>query len=273
MSLQTGTELIALALLFNKATGIYGLLTLATGYPLNALQITTYLLSVAVIGVLAYCVPHIRKATPFQNVLLAFVYAVDTIVSAAYTVAFATSWYLHLRDMQAAGLAAADDGVARRQDGGTAEEEFEMVVDTAYTGFAGAGAAAATATGMDTGAAVMAAEDTIDTAFSMVLIVGLTLVRVYFSLVVMAYARTALLRFVDERIAGTEEESQDDGDDSKEDPRAPNPFAEGAPLGDGWQGKVGRFMVSVGKGYWLGGRKQDEEWARHVQSKLRGSRK
>lgn len=257
--MQTGTELIALALLFNKATGIYGLLTLATGYPLNALQITAYLLSVAVIGVLAYCVPHIRKATPFQNVLLAFVYAVDTIVSAAYTVAFAASWYLHLRDMQAAGLAAADGGVARRQVGGT-EEEFEMVVDTATTG-------------MDTSAAVMVAEDTIDTAFSMVLIVGFTLMRAYFALVVMAYARTALLRFVDERVAETEEENQDDGDDSKEDPRAPNPFAEGAPLGDGWQGKVGRFMISIGKGYWLGGRKQDEEWARHVQSKFRGSRK
>ncbi|KAK4189262.1 Inositolphosphorylceramide synthase subunit Kei1-domain-containing protein [Podospora australis] len=256
MSLQTGTELIALALLFNKATGIYGLLTLATGYPLNALQITTYLMSVSVIAVLAYCLPHIRKGTPFQNVLLAFVYAVDTLISAAYTVAFATSWYLHLKEIQTAALTG-NDGVSltRRQD---ADEEFEMIVDTEFVDAAQLGAGQ-----MDT-----VQQDSIDTAFSMVLIVGFTLIRTYFALVVLAYARTALLRFVDERIP---EGDQQDGDD-KEDICAPNPFEEGNPLSEGWQGKVGRFMLSVGTGYWLGGRKQDEEWARHVQSKFRSSR-
>ena len=53
MSLQTGAELVALALVFNKATGIYGFLTLFTGYAASALQVTSYLWSVAVIVGLA----------------------------------------------------------------------------------------------------------------------------------------------------------------------------------------------------------------------------
>lgn len=230
MSLQTGTELISLALVFNKATGLYGILTLFTGYAASALQVTAFLGSIFVLAVLLLCVPHIRKQSPLQNLALAWVYAVDTVVSAAYTTAFATSWY----------FAANHDP----------------------KGPAGAGEGDASASPSDGDMKTKAGAGVQETAASMVLVIMFTLIRVYFSLVIMAYARMVLLRFVDERMGESEEVSD----------TSPDPFAEGAPLGEGWRGKLGRALVSVGRGYWLGGKKEDEEWAQQVHSKFRSTR-
>jgi len=94
LSLQAGTELISLALLFNKLTGLYGLLAILTGYSLSLLQLSMYTYSVFVFGVLALCLPHIRKQTPLQNLVLAWLYIVDTAVNSAYTAAFAALWFM-----------------------------------------------------------------------------------------------------------------------------------------------------------------------------------
>lgn len=94
MSLQTGTEMISIALLINKVTGLYGLLAILTGYALNAVQLSMYIYSVAVLITLAILIPHIRKQTPFQNLSLAWLYVFDTAANAAYTAAFAAEWYL-----------------------------------------------------------------------------------------------------------------------------------------------------------------------------------
>ncbi|KAK4040600.1 Inositolphosphorylceramide synthase subunit Kei1-domain-containing protein [Parachaetomium inaequale] len=239
MSLQTGTELISIALLFNKATGVYGLLTLLTGYSLSALQVTAYLGSILVLAALAVCVPHIRAQSPLHNLALAWVYAVDTLASAAYTAAFATTWYLAgAHDTKGPAGAAETDAAASPSNGAVVQHD------------AGQEAQVKAGTGVH------------DTAASMVLIVAFTLIRVYLSLVVMAYARMVLLRFVDERMGESAEVAD----------MSPDPFAVGAPLGEGWRGKLGRAMVMVGRGYWLGGKKEDEEWARQVNSKFRSTK-
>ncbi|KAK4099293.1 DUF1753-domain-containing protein [Parathielavia hyrcaniae] len=239
MSLQTGTELISIALLFNKATGVYGLLTLLTGYSLSALQVTAYLGSIFVLATLALCLPHVRTQSPFHNLALAWVYAIDTLASAAYTAAFATTWYLAtVHDPK--GPAGAEQDAGSPSNGDVQHDDAQA-------------------------AQVQAGTDVHDTAASMVLIVAFTLVRFYLSLVVMAHARMVLLRFVDQRMG--------EAVDATGASTSADPFAVGAPLGEGWRGKLGRVMVSVGRGYWLGGKKEDEEWARAVSSKFRSSRK
>ncbi|KAK7715081.1 hypothetical protein SLS64_003778 [Diaporthe eres] len=94
MSLQTGTEMISIALLINKVTGLYGLLAILTGFSLDAVQLSMYLYSVAVLVALAFLIPHIRRQSPLQNLSLAWLYIVDTAAKAAYTVTFAVQWYL-----------------------------------------------------------------------------------------------------------------------------------------------------------------------------------
>jgi hypothetical protein len=246
ISLQTGTELISLALLVNKVTGVYGLLTLFTGYGLSALQVTAYLGSVFVLLTLVACIPQIRRRSPLHCLALAWVYTIDTFVSAAYTTAFATNWYvsgIHAVKAPSTTPEESEDGSpmsnARRADADT----------NTNTAAADASASASSP----------------DNTFSMILIVAFTLMRFYFSLVVLAYARMVILRYVDERMGDVEEGS------SSSDSSA-NPFAVGAPLGEGWKGRLGRALVSVGRGYWLGGRQEDEEWARQVNSKFRTSR-
>lgn len=93
MSLQTGTEMITLALLINKVTGLYGLLAILTGFALDAVQLSMYLYSVAVLVALAFLLPYVRRQTPLPNLALAWLYLLDTALNAAYTVFFAVAWF------------------------------------------------------------------------------------------------------------------------------------------------------------------------------------
>jgi len=253
MSLQTGTELISLALVFNKATGVYGILTLFTGYSLSALQVSAYLGSLFVLATLCVCIPQIRKQSPLHNLALAWVYAIDTVVSAIYTTVFATSWYLSLIHGKTGGATAdvANDDVTAVVDGSVADGDPMQH---------GSRQAVLSKPGGD---------GVQETAFSLVLVVGFTLIRVYFALVIMAYARMVLLRYVDERMNPDPTDEEDAGEGVSVSETSPNPFALGAPLGEGWKGKLGRAMVSIGKRYWLGGKKEDEEWAKQVHSRFR----
>ncbi|KAK3940149.1 Inositolphosphorylceramide synthase subunit Kei1-domain-containing protein [Diplogelasinospora grovesii] len=240
MSLQAGTELISLALVFNKVTGVYGILAIFTGYALSALQLSMYIFSVLMVIALGFLLPHIRKQSPFQNLALAWLYVIDTLVNTAYTTAFAVNWYLASFHDPKGPAGAQDDAALSPSNGG------DVPLDENQAAQANAGVGVQ------------------ETAASMVLVVAFTLIRIYFSLVVMSYARMLLQRFVEEHSSTADEEHTSSG-------MSPNPFAVGSPLGEGWRGKVGRFMVSCGRGYWLG-RKEDEEWAKDVSSKLRSNR-
>lgn len=81
-----------------------------------------------------------------------------------------------------------------------------------------------------------------ETAFSMVAITALTLVRIYFSLVVMAFARDVLQRYMQ-----TVEVKSESG-----------PFAVELPDGEGRRGRMGRVMVSFGREYWLGYKMEED---------------
>ena len=192
-------------MLFNKATGLYGLLAILTGYTLSATQLSMYIVNLVALVLLAFCIPHIRKRTPLQNLALAWLYIIDTAVNAVFTCVFAIKWYI------------------------AAEQLAPPAAGT--TGAAGGD-----------GADWMAPHET---AASMVLITMFTLVRLYFTLVVMAHTSMVLQQHV--------EELKDAGAKA-----AGNPFATDAPAGAGWRGRLGRILVSVGREYWLGRKGGDE---------------
>lgn len=233
ISLQTGTELIALSLLVNKATGAYGLLAIFTGYALSAVQLSMYLSSVWCLVTLALLLPHVRRHTPFHVLSLAWLYIVDTALNAAYVAAFAALWYrasFHDPEGTAGKEAGPTDGVPQKGDRLDPSQEKQVAKGVGPQ----------------------------ETAVSMVLVVLFTVVvRVYFSLVVAAFARSVLVVAAD---AEEEAKGLEDG----------NPFAEGREGGKGWKGWLGRKMVAVGRGYWLGG-KEDEEWIRSAGRKFGGA--
>ncbi|MCW3717643.1 hypothetical protein UE95_040995, partial [Burkholderia cenocepacia] len=69
----------------NKISGLYGLLALLTGYHLSPVQLSMYLYSLIALGVAAILFPHIRAQSPLQCLALAYLYALDSIINAAYT--------------------------------------------------------------------------------------------------------------------------------------------------------------------------------------------
>ena len=216
ISLQTATELITLALIFNKVTGVYGLLAILTGYQLSFMQLSTYLYSIAVLVALVYLMPHIRRQNPVECLALAWLYIADTIINTFDTAVFGLEWYFangspeeNLPDMVASGIE-------------------NLRKESAQHG------------------AVVPHE----TASSMVMIAALTLVRVYFGVVVMSYAREVLQKRMQILVVEGRSDVVDDKD---------GPFGRELPNGDGRRGRLGRLMVSVGRGYWLE-QQEAEDW-------------
>ena len=214
ISLQTGTELISLALVFNKVTGFYGLLAILTGFELSLLQLTTYIYSIAVLAAIIYLFPHIRKQNAFECIALGWLYVIDVFLHSACTLLFALEWY---STTQLTSTTTPTEG----QTGNVVMDSMEGVgATTRVTGKA----------------------PPQETAGSMVMIVALIVIRVYFSLVIMAYARDALQKQMQLMIL--EGPGVDDRD---------GPFAKDLPEGEGKRGQLGRLMVGWGRGYWMDG--------------------
>lgn len=244
ISLQTGTEFISLMLVFNKLTGVYGILAIFTGFELSLLQFSTYLYSILVLVSLAILVPHLRKQSPLECLLLAWIYIVDTIINCACTTFFAVQWYL---------ASTADPDAQQQSDAAESPDDTDLPGNVSIETVAAEKRAEHFA--RNPGAAMPH-----DTAFSIVLITAVTLIRVYFSLVIAAYAHQVLLRYIDRQMENDRPRAKD----------VNGPFAVGTDEGEGWRGRLGRAMLSVGRQYWLG-YKDQEDWARSVNERLRKS--
>ncbi|KAK1635506.1 Inositolphosphorylceramide synthase subunit Kei1-domain-containing protein [Colletotrichum phormii] len=244
---STGAEVISLILLFNRLTGLYGLLAILTGYELSVTQLSMYLYSLGVVVLLAMFMPHIRKQSPFETLGLAWLYIVDTILNVAYTTFFAVNWYLN------------SSALDKHPAGSTTPAA------------AGPAAAAEIAeTALANGAPVV--PDVPGTTkhigpqeswMSLGLICSVTLVRVYFALVVMSFAQQVMQRYTADM--GWEEEGRSNAGKKG---GVDGPFSQGEPGGEGSRGRIGRVMLALGRGYWLRERPQ-EVWASAVSAKFR----
>lgn len=226
-------------LVFNKLAKVYGILALFTGFDLSLLLLSTYLYSIVILVALVVLVPHIRKQSPLECLLLAWVYIVDTLINTACTTFFAIQWYL-------ASAAEAEQHDAANQP------------DVAGLPAVAAMVTAATRKGLEHAPRAPYVPMPHDTAFSIILITGFTLVRIYFCFVVASYAQQILLRYVDRQIESDRPCAKDMN----------GPFAVGSDDGEGWRGWLGRSMLSVGRTYWLG-YKDQEDWTRSVSERLR----
>lgn len=270
MSLRTGTELSTLSLLLNKVSGIYGLLALLTGFHLSPLQLSMYIYSILALVLVLTLAPHIRTQSPFHCLVLATFYVLDSIINAAYTAAFAVTWFLvvsqHHSD-EAGGKLPGLGGQTIGDTAGFTSPEYNVShVDVipinaddgdigkrqeAITVPSGLGLAS-TAAGPSLGHGVLMPES----MSSIIVICLLWAVRVYFVLIVMSYARLVLRRHIANMSRNsTQLYTPDKGSNLIE-----NPFAMHLPEGKGWKGSLGRLMVGLGRTYWLGTEEGDDTW-------------
>ena len=331
MSLRTGTELISLTLLINKLAGLYGLLAPLTGFHLSPLQLSMYVYSLGALAVAMLLVPHIRRGpqSPFHILALAWLYVIDSAVNAAYTAAFGFGWFLVLAqhaarsgsDGSSSGSGSVSTDAANAAGSKMMESaagftnpkynvthvdvHAEPADDTSMPAQNGelvghgmdARDSPAAAAGAAGGGALSSTMLSSGSIASITTIVALWAIRVYFILVVLAYARSCLRQYIVTQSqhstgfpataatastgdAATKPDSKDttgpgsSSSDSDSDTQlyAEDPFALGTPEGAGYRGALGRVMVRFGKSYWLGvdnyeyddeeQRKQD--WARRL---------
>lgn len=273
MSLRTGTELITLSLLLNKLSGLYGLLALLTGLHLSLLQLSMYIYSLLALILTALLAPHIRTQSPFHCLALASFYICDSLVNAAYTAAFAVTWFFVISQQHSAaggdGLRGAGASTIDDTAGFTSPafnvSHVDIAIMPGYDAVAVAtpGGLAATAGEPSLGHGVLQPES----ISSVVMICALWAARVYCVLVVMSYARLVLRQH---SAPWSNPNSTSHTGVAKDAAYLDNPFAAHLPEGRGWQGRLGRAMVKVARGYWLGSEEGDEAWvAADATRKLR----
>ena len=267
--------MIALSMVFNKVTGFFGLLAVLTGLQLSPLQFSMYAYSLGALILLTFLMPHIRKQSPFECIALAWFYLIDTIVNTGFTAAFAITWLLAVSaDGTNSDIPSGAPGSGTIGDtAGFTSPKFNASKTNVVSSSAGTGqeavafrnaAAAGASTGNPSLGHAVGIEETIP---SMLVVVGLTLIRVYFVLIVMAYARQALRQHIYSS-SSTKLHLHTDGSN---DAISENPFSEGTPGGQGWRGKLGRIMVSLGENYWLGGQ-ADNAWAKGLDGRFRATK-
>ena len=251
--------MISLSMIFNKVTGFYGLLAILTGLKLSPLQLSMYIYSCVALVLLVFLMPHIRKQTPFHNLALAWFYLLDTVVNTAFTAGFAITWFLAI---------SADDSntdtPSSAPGGGTVKNSQYNASKVGLVATSGQEAVAFAAKAASTGTPSLGHGVQITESIpSILVVVVLTLIRVYFILVVMAYARQVLRHTYS--TSPTKLHLHMDG---AADTAAENPFAAGTPEGQGLKGKLGRIMLKVGEQYWLGGQ-PDHAWAQGLDGRFK----
>jgi len=264
MSLSTGASLITLSLVINKLSGVYGILALLTGFNLSPFQLSMYMYSVLAFALTLYLAPHIRKQSPLQCLLLAWFYVLDSVINAVYTAAFAVSWFLVLAQHNAGQGTKTGPGAGTIDDtAGFTDPQHNVskveVGPNSTTGVPASSPAGTTGDG-SLGNAILGRES----INSIGVIVSLWTIRIYFCVIMLGFARMVIRQ----HIAATSAKQIDYTTASPDSTLAENPFAESKPEGQGWKGKLGRIMVSMGRTYWLGG-DDDDAWMYGMGSKFR----
>ncbi|CAD6499083.1 BgTH12-04735 [Blumeria graminis f. sp. triticale] len=266
LSLCTGVEMVCLSMIFNKITGFYGLLAILAGLRFSILQLIMYLYSCITLLIVVLLLAHLRKQSPFQCILFAYFYVVDTIVSTVFTSVCAASWFLTVRfgnELQktTAGKHGASGfsniGYNMSENSEDIKQLSRVTAAQEAVAYGVASATASSGSGFE------------ETVPSMALVVALTLIRFYFVFVVLAYARQ-VIRLNSYGASFTKLHLHTDG--SADAVSDENPFAVGCFAGDGWKGKMGRIMVKIGESYWLGEKTHQESWAQRIDSRFRPSK-
>ncbi|ORY16733.1 Inositolphosphorylceramide synthase subunit Kei1-domain-containing protein [Clohesyomyces aquaticus] len=267
MSLRTGAEIITFLQLINKVSGVYGLLALLTGAQLSGLQLSMYLYSFAALLATLFLYKHIRLQTPFQCLLLAHIYALDSVVNALYTAFFGVAWFYVLAQHPDDNTAAPGAGGISSNAGFTSPIYNVSKVDIVAEPAAGLNAGQnAVAVGQGNGSAGLGnAVFQSGSIMSITLISSFWALRVYFVFIMLAFARQCLRQHIASNASNAWYNSNTQLVPHQN--LAENPFEEGKQDGYGWVGKLGRLMLSGAPQYWLGA-DEDGEWMRGVGGKF-----
>ena len=205
---------------------------------------------------------------------MAWIYVIDTVVNVAYTALFGAGWFVvlaqSLNGSGSIGGNALENATGAGTIGDTAgftdpevnATRVEVIARPAPGMMPGQEAIAYHSSYGPLGTALFES----GSVASLTVIGLLFIVRTYFCIIVMSYARGILRSYIARQ--STQEYSQTDVSGLAE-----NPFREGKAEGAGWQGKLGRLMLRFPtKRYWLGRDEFADEWTRATSGRFESGR-
>lgn len=199
LPLHIGAEVIIGMGIFNKAAGIFGILSIFTGHPISAVEWVMNILQMMLLPVFVMAFLDIRKKDALRMLAFAHIYILDSFMTLGFTIYFIVHWFTAgaraanataAKASASASVAATTETVAAEAQTTVAAwpvatpmpEIYKRAADAAAT--AASTAAAASASGVNQSATVAQ-----ETAVSIVLTVAVLIVRLYFTLVIVGYAR------------------------------------------------------------------------------------
>jgi len=267
MSLRTGAEIITFLQVINKVSGLYGLLAIVTGARIDGWQLSMYLYSTFALLATVFLYKHIRLQSPLQTLILAHLYAIDTVVNALYTAFFGVAWFYTLAAQPGDSNVPGSQGISDNA-GFTSPKYNVSKVDVVATPSEGVKPGQnAIAVGHGTGAGLGNVVFQSSSIMSITLISSFWALRVYFVFVMLAFARQCLRKHIAANASSAAWYNSTNMQTTATD-LAENPFMEGKEEGNGWRGKIGRAMLSGAPKYWLGA-DEDGEWMRGVGGKFK----
>lgn len=270
MSLRTGAEIITYLQIINKASGLYGMLALFTGAAIDGWQLSMYIYSTLALLATVYLYRHIRSQNPFESLLLAHLYALDSVINALYTAFFGVVWFYTLASHPLDHTNAAAPGMA--ENAGFTNPKFNVsevnVVTEPVDGLKAGEKVVAVGQGTPSGpAGLHNALLRTDSIMSITLISSFWVLRVYFVFVMLAFARQCLRQHIAANASSAAWYDPNNTTEPTPPNLAENPFAEGKEEGYGLKGKIGRIMLGGAPQYWLGA-DEDQAWMRGVGGKF-----
>ena len=226
------------------------------------------------LGVAAWLAPSIRKLEdPLRILALAWIYLLDSVINGAYTTLFGIGWFIVLsqnlnKPISIGGDASKVPGAGTIADtAGFTDPEHEVthvdvVAHPAPGFFDGQEAVAYGSQYGSLGAVVFHTG-----SMASITVIGLLcIIRFYFCIIIMSYARSILRSYIASISNSTSAAVYyQSGDPSL----AENPFRTGREEGAGWKGQLGRLMlIFPTKRYWLGRDEIQDEWAHATSSRF-----
>jgi hypothetical protein len=269
MSLRTGAEIITFLQIINKVSGLYGVLALLTGATINGWQVSMYLYSTIVLVATVLLNKHVRLQSPFETLALAHLYALDSVVNALYTALFGIAWFYTLAAHPGESSVPGAHGIS--ENAGFTSPKYNVsevnVIATPSEGVTGGQSAVVVGVGQGGPAGIGNAVFQSGSIMSISMIASFWVLRVYFVFVMLAFARQCLRQHIAANASSAAWYTSNNMQTTAHD-LAENPFLEGKERGAGWQGKLGRVMLSGAPKYWLGA-DENGEWMRGVGGKFR----
>ncbi|KAK9365330.1 Inositolphosphorylceramide synthase subunit Kei1-domain-containing protein [Lipomyces kononenkoae] len=91
--LAAGAELITVFGVVNKASGIYGTLSIFTGHPITVAQLVLNIISLLLLPVFLYALHNVRRQNALPVVAFSYIYFLDMLANLAFTIYFSVAWF------------------------------------------------------------------------------------------------------------------------------------------------------------------------------------